>query len=431
MTERNQRGEQAGGAALPQPQPPAHVGAPPVAAAPHPGAAPLAGEASPAGQAPPAGAAPLADRFGRPLTYLRVAVTDYCNLRCLYCMPAGGVRSLSHGDILRFEEIARLVRVAVSLGVRYVRLTGGEPLVRPDVVRLVAMLRAVAGLEEVSMTTNGTLLASLAPELAAAGLSRVNISLDTLRADRFAAITRRGQIRQVWSGIEAALAAGLAPVKLNVVVMRGINDDELADFARLTLDWPVHVRFIELMRLGETAGWGPGRFVSAAEMRRRLQADFPQLEEAPPVCSRGSGPVPGPSPHDGPAYAAQEGTREGRAPVGHGPARYWRLPGAWGTIGFISQVSEHACGQCNRLRLSATGVLRPCLLSPGGLDLRTPLRSGASDADLKELFLQAAAAKPEQQEMPQFTAAPQPAGAGQAGAGQAAPALPGMWQIGG
>lgn len=319
----------------------------------------------------------LKDNFGREITYLRIAVTDLCNLRCVYCMPPEGVKCSPREEVLRFEEIQRLVRVATGLGVRRVRLTGGEPLARRDVLKFVAMLRELPGLEDISLTTNGTLLAPQARALRDAGLNRVNISLDTLRPERFASITRRGRLEDAWQGIEAALAAGLHPVKLNTVIARGWNDDELADLARLTLDMPVHVRFIELMALGETLGWQRQARVSVAEMRQGLSRAF------------GARLVP--------AVAG-----DGWVPPGNGPARYLRLEGARGSIGLISPVTEHFCAGCNRLRLSATGVLRPCLLSTREVDVKGPLRGGESDDELAEVFRRAVLAKPEMQEIPQL-----------------------------
>lgn len=318
----------------------------------------------------------MTDKFSRRISYLRIAITDLCNLRCVYCMPAEGVATSAREEVLSFEEIQHLVRVAARLGVRRVRLTGGEPLVRRDVARLVAMLRKLPELEEISMTTNGTLLAPLAGNLREAGLDRVNVSLDTLRPERFVAITRRGCVEDVWKGIEAALAAGLMPVKINAVVARGWNDDEIADLARLTLAMPVHVRFIELMAIGETFAWQRKAYVSVAEIRERLDEAFGDS-------------------------LAPANSDSGEVPIGSGPARYLRISGARGSIGLISPVSEHFCGSCNRLRLSATGVLRPCLLSTREIDVRGPLRGGASDDELAAVFQKAVLAKPEKQEIPQ------------------------------
>lgn len=306
----------------------------------------------------------MRDTFQRSIDYLRIAVTDRCNLRCVYCMPEEGVPFCPHADILRYEEIERIVRVAAGLGIRRVRLTGGEPLVRRDIVALVRALASLPGIEDVSMTTNGTLLASYAHPLAQAGLKRVNVSLDSLRPERFRAITRRGELSDVLAGIQAALDAGLTPVKVNMVVMRGSNDDELVAMAQQTLTQPWHVRFIEWMPVGETARvqhWET-HLVTAAEMRARIEAAL------------------------GPLTAAQV--------TGAGPARTFRLPGAQGTLGFISAVSEHFCATCNRLRLTADGKLRFCLLREGELDLRAPLREGIRDEELAGLITTAIRAKP-------------------------------------
>jgi len=309
---------------------------------------------------------PYFDSFSRPINYLRVSVTDRCNLRCVYCMPAEGIDPIRHEDVLRYEEIARVVRAAAALGIMKVRLTGGEPLVRRGLPDLVKLIAAVPGIDVVSMTTNGILLPRYAHELAAAGLHRVNVSLDSLRPERFRAITRRGELADVWAGVEAAERAGLTPVKLNVVVIRGLNDDEAVDFARLTTEQPLNVRFIEVMPLGANEHWAEDGYVSMSEVRVRIEAQFGPLESV---------------------------GRDDRV-VGNGPARYHRVPGAPGTLGFITPVSEHFCFRCNRLRLTADGQLRPCLLSDDEIDLRAALRGGASDEELQHVVAQAIAAKP-------------------------------------
>jgi cyclic pyranopterin phosphate synthase len=307
---------------------------------------------------------PYLDNFNRPISYLRISVTDRCNLRCVYCMPPEGVPWRSHNEILRYEEIELIVRAAASLGISKVRLTGGEPLVRLGFVELVHMLARIPGIDDLAMTTNGTLLARYAAELAQAGLKRVNVSLDTLKPERFRQITRQGDLATVFEGIAAAREAGLAPLKVNTVIVRGLNDDEVVDFARLTLEGDWHVRFIELMPLGANTAWAGDGYVSINEVRRRIEAALGELQA----------------------------TKVG---VGNGPARYYRLPGAVGTIGFISPVSEHFCYQCNRLRLTADGRLRPCLLSDYEIDLRTPLAQGADLAEVRELLIHSIEAKPE------------------------------------
>ncbi len=304
----------------------------------------------------------LSDSFQRPINYLRISVTDRCNLRCIYCMPPGGVCLMSHEDILRYEEIYTIAQAAAELGIDKIRLTGGEPLVRSGLPGLIQMLARIEAIDDISLTTNGTLLKRYAAELKQAGLRRVNVSLDTLKSDRFEFITRGGSsLDQVLEGIEVARAVGLTPVKLNMVVMSGINDDELLDFAAKTIAEEWHVRFIELMPLaGETTP--ATRFVSAGEMRKRLEL-LGELEPCLPS-------------------------------IGNGPAKYFRLPHARGTIGFITPVSEHFCFRCNRLRLTADGKLRPCLLSDDEIDLKQPLRCGISSAGLKQLIEEAVANKP-------------------------------------
>jgi GTP 3',8-cyclase len=309
---------------------------------------------------------PHQDDFGRAINYLRVSVTDRCNLRCVYCMPSTGVDKQPHGDILRYEEIALIVRAAAELGLRKVRLTGGEPLARLGLPDLVRLLAAIPGIDDLSMTTNGTMLARHAQALAAAGLQRVNISLDTLRPERFAQITRHGRLDDVWAGMAAARAAGLTPIKLNMVVVRGLNDDEIVDMARRTISDGWHVRYIELMPIGANVEWAGEGGVPTAEVRSRIEAAL------------------------GPLQAAGDGS-----PAGNGPARYYRLPGAAGTVGFIAAMSDHFCRACNRLRLTADGRLRPCLMSDEELDLRPALRAGADLEAVQELLLQGIRRKPE------------------------------------
>jgi cyclic pyranopterin phosphate synthase len=312
------------------------------------------------------------DAYNRPVQYLRVSVTDRCNLRCIYCMPPQGIVQRDHKEILRYEEIETVVRSAAQLGISKVRLTGGEPLARLGIVDLVRKLAQVPGIDDLSMTTNGVLLSGYAEELAEAGLRRVNVSLDTLRPERFRRITRLGRLEDTLSGIEAARAAGLEPVKINVVVMRGMNDDEVVDLARRTVQQGWHVRFIEWMPVGSgtaTDDW-QGQIVTGHEIVERIEAELGELE-----------PV--------------------RSPVGNGPARYYRLPHARGTIGLITPVSEHFCQECNRLRLTADGQLRPCLLSDREVDLRAALRRGADVAAVRDLILAAICAKPQHHHLDQ------------------------------
>ena len=300
----------------------------------------------------------ICDGFQRGISYLRVSVTDRCNLRCVYCMPPDGVALVSHQDILSYEEIMLVVRAAVEMGMDKIRITGGEPLVRAGIVELVRMISAVEGIRDISMTTNGILLDKYAAKLAEAGLQRVNISLDTMKPDRFRQITRTGDLADAIRGLEAAGEAGLNPIKINVVPMQGVNDDEIRDFARMTMEKGWHVRFIELMPFQGTAG-----IVPADLLRREIET---------------LGPL---EPHYG--------------MTGNGAARYFRLPGAGGTVGFIEPISEPFCSSCNRLRLSANGTLLPCLFSTEGVDVRMPIRRGATLTEVKRLLTDAVAAKPE------------------------------------
>lgn len=296
----------------------------------------------------------MRDAFSRQVDYLRLSVTDRCNMRCQYCMPAEGMQWFEREDVLTYEEIETFVReVAVPLGIRKIRLTGGEPLVRQDLAVLVSRLAAIAGIEDLALTTNGAMLARHARTLRAAGLRRLNISMDSLDAGRFKEITRGGDLAGVWRGVEAALEAGFEPVKLNVVVMRGFNEDELADFVALTAERPLHVRFIEFMPVGDYALFERVGYVGTAEMQAHIAPRF-----------------------------ALEPVKRG-ALVGHGPARYWRIPGAPGTVGFISQMSHDFCEACNRVRLTADGRLRHCLLSDHELDVRALLRAGTPAGDIR------------------------------------------------
>ena len=304
------------------------------------------------------------DDFGRPINYLRISVTDRCNLRCIYCMPPEGVQQRKMDEILTFEEIETVVRAAAELGITKIRLTGGEPLARLGVVDLVGLLARIPGIDDLSMTTNGTLLAGKAKALAEAGLNRVNVSLDTLKPDRFSSITRRGKLEDALHGIDAARSAGLNPVKVNMVVIHGLNEDEVVDFARLTLNEGWHVRYIEMMPLGANPGWDGNRHVPMHQIQAWVTDALGPLQ---------------------PATVLQ----------GNGPARYYRIPGAKeGTLGFISPVTDHFCSSCNRLRLTADGRLRPCLLSDAELDLRSILRSENNFESVRELLKEAIRLKP-------------------------------------
>ncbi|MBM4344657.1 MAG: GTP 3',8-cyclase MoaA [Deltaproteobacteria bacterium] len=294
----------------------------------------------------------------RTVEYLRVSVTDRCNYRCTYCMPAEGAQLVPRPELLDFDEIATLVRVFVSLGVRKVRLTGGEPLVRRDIVRLVDQLANIAGIDDLSMTTNGHLLAELAAPLRKAGLQRLNVSLDTLDPGKFARVTRQGSLDAVVRGLEAAQAAGFVHTKINTVALRGLNDDELLSLCDFAADRGLVLRLIEYMPIGVDQFWGPDTYLPVADIRALLAAGW----DLAPV--------------------------ERTHLPGGGPARHWigrsrAQPSRTVHLGFIAAVSEKFCRLCNRVRLSSTGTLRECLSAAGTLSLRDMLRGGASNADLK------------------------------------------------
>jgi GTP 3',8-cyclase len=358
----------------------------------------------------------MIDSFGRTIDYLRVSVTDRCNFRCVYCMPEEGAPVAPKDEILRFEEIERLLRIAAALGVRKVRLTGGEPLIRRDIVSLVQRVAAIPGIEDLSLTTNGLLLPRLASELAAAGLTRVNISLDTLREDRFQSIARRGKLEDVLAGIDAAQAAGLAPLKLNVVAMRGMNDDEFADFAALSIESRFNVRFIELMPINWSTGdEGMNDFFGLSGVSAQVSGTNVTLYAGEKLASFGKTfKLPLPSLQTGMLDASQmrrmfisseeireriervHGPLEPVEVKTNGPARNFRIAGSLGTVGFISQITNDICAQCNRMRLTADGFLRPCLMADGEVDLRSPLRGGATDDEIADLFLLTVKHKPKE-----------------------------------
>lgn len=300
------------------------------------------------------------DQFGRRIEYLRISVTDRCNFRCLYCMPQEGLVWLPKADILSYEEIAATVRQLAPLGLCRLRITGGEPTIRPELARLVGMLREVPGIEDIALSTNGVRLPELAPGLRAAGLDRVNLSADSLQADRIVWIARRNL---GFDPVRAAVAAeqvGLAPIKINMVVMRGINDDEIEAFAQLTVDHPWHVRFIELMPVGDMRELTWDHVVPSTEVLERVSTLGTLIA------------------HPGPAR-------------GNGPAAYYQLAGAAGTVGIITPMTHTYCEACNRVRLTADGRLRTCLFGDHEVDLRTPLRSGVP---LAPFFRAALAEKP-------------------------------------
>lgn len=294
----------------------------------------------------------LTDSFGRFHAYLRFSLTERCNLRCTYCMPPEGVELKPRAEILTFEEIERLSRLFVAEGVRKIRLTGGEPLVRRHVEELVDRLGAIEGLESLAVTTNGLLLEPLLPRLQAGGITEINVSLDTLREDRFLQITRRPGLDRVRSAIDAAIEAGYRPLKVNCVLMRGVNDDEIGDFVRWTLDRPVSVRFIEYMPF-EGNSWDDTRMVPDAEVLERIRAEHPGLERL----------------DDSPTSTS----------------RTYRVPGAVGTVGLVSSMTAAFCPGCNRLRITADGRLMVCLFGRAGVSLRDAMRNGDDDDALRRV----------------------------------------------
>jgi cyclic pyranopterin phosphate synthase len=308
--------------------------------------------------------APNVDHYNRRITYLRVSVTDRCNLRCIYCVPVKDLTLLNHSDILNYEEILKVLQAGAKIGIEKVRLTGGEPLVRRDFVHFVESVCQMSAFKEVSITTNGVHLKEKAQEIFDAGVRRINVSLDTLDPLKYAKITGRDYFDNVWEGLEEAEAVGFSPIKVNVVAIRGINDDELLDFAQLSRRKPYHIRFIEYMPIGHDNRWTPGKYISSDEIKSKLESLSP-LHEIPHL-------------------------------MDDGPAKRCRFESAKGEIGFISALSHHFCSTCNRLRLTADGKLRPCLFAEDEVDIKTPLRSGCSQEDLRRVFQQAIAKKPKE-----------------------------------
>jgi GTP 3',8-cyclase len=312
----------------------------------------------------------MIDQFGRRVEYLRISVTDKCNLRCVYCMPMEGLPWLKREALLSYEEIERVVRIMAGMGLRRVRITGGEPLVRRDLPELTAMLSGIPEIEDLSLSTNAVLLAEHADALRASGVHRLNVSLDSLQPERVDAIARRpGSYPKIMEGLEAAEEAGFTPIKINVVLIRGQNDDEIEEFAEITRQRPWHVRFIEMMPTGANLDLNAGGFVSCAEALRRVRA----IDALEPV--------------DG--------------PFGNGPARYYQFPGAPGTVGVITPMSHNYCDRCNRMRLTADGQLRPCLFGSLQTNLRDPLRAGQ---DIRPLIEETLQVKPERHHLVQGSA---------------------------
>ncbi len=295
----------------------------------------------------------MIDQHGRRVQYLRISVTDKCNLRCTYCMPLEGLPWMRRAELLTYEEIERIVRIMAGMGLTRVRLTGGEPLIRRDLPELVRLLAAVPGIEDLSLSTNAVLLADQAEALRDAGINRLNVSLDSLREDRVDAIARRpGSFPKIFEGFDAAERVGFEPIKVNVVLIKGVNDDEIEDFAALTRERPWHIRFIELMPTGSNLEMSAQQFYSCQRALTRLR----KVDRLEPV----------------------------EGPWGNGPADYYRFPGAPGTVGVITPMSHNYCDDCNRMRLTADGHLRPCLFGDLQTNLRDPLRAGADIVPLIE-----------------------------------------------
>ena len=304
----------------------------------------------------------LIDKYNRCLNYLRISITDRCNLRCIYCVPDDLHQLLPHKEILRYEEILRLVRIGARLGISKVRITGGEPLIRKGVYDFLGKLIKINGLADISLTTNGILLKDNIKKIKSAGIKRINVSMDTLNRQKYKDITGHDMFDQVWEGIELAQSQGFDPIKINVVALNGINDDELTDIAGLSFSYPFHIRFIEYMPIGTPHTNNICKQLLAPEIKKRINA----LGQLIPV----------------------------KNGVNDGPAERYKFKGAQGEIGFIHAISKHFCNECNRLRLTASGKLRACLLSDHQEDLKGPLRKGCLDSELADVFLRAVSHKP-------------------------------------
>jgi len=305
----------------------------------------------------------MKDGLGRNINYLRISVTDRCNLRCRYCMPEEGIEKLEHTEVLSLEEIYEVVKVCAGMGTDKIRITGGEPLVRKGLTGLIAKISAIEGIKDIALTTNGVLLKKLAGDLKEAGLKRLNVSLDTMDAKKYAYMTRGGNIKDVMEGIEEALKVGLTPIKINTVLVKGFNEGEIGELIKLSINENIDVRFIELMPLGQAAGFASEQYLPNSFVLE----SFPELEPVESVDISS-------------------------------PARYYRLPGAQGRIGLINPISHKFCDNCNRIRLTADGKLKPCLHSNMEIDVKEILRNEQLEdkyAALKEAVAEAVCAKPE------------------------------------
>jgi cyclic pyranopterin phosphate synthase len=303
------------------------------------------------------------DAFGRKINYLRISVTDRCNLRCVYCMPEEGIKLFPHSEILTYEEIIKIVKASRKIGIDKIRITGGEPLIRKNLPYLIEKINEIVGINDLAITTNGILLWKLLPQLKKAGLKRVNISLDSLKKDRFYKITKQDALDDVIKSIEKCLEESIMPIKINMVVIKGINHDEIIDFAKITRNKPIIVRFIEYMPWGNLNKWDKERIINANEIKSIIEKEFGKII---PVSTSSTG-----------------------------PAVNYHINGFKGYIGFITPLSEHFCGNCNRIRLTADGKLRLCLFSQNEIDIKTKIRSGASIEELSQFIIDAIYKKPE------------------------------------
>lgn len=311
----------------------------------------------------------MLDKFSREINYLRVSITDRCNLHCEYCRPKEGISLQGHQDILRYEEIIRVISIAVKMGLVKVRVTGGEPLVRRGFVDFITSLQKISGLQDISLTTNGILLSQFARQIFDAGIQRINISLDSLNKEKYFRMTRGGNLDDVMRGIACAEEAGFAPIKINTVAIKGFNDDEIPAFAKLAAEKPFQVRFIELMPVGKEANPDySGNFIPATRVIEKIK----RVYELEPVEKKKKSA---------------------------GPAKIYRIKGGRGEVGFINPVSDHFCSTCNRLRLTADGKLRVCLLHEAEVDLKRALRENCSDARLEQLIWDAVALKPKEHDL--------------------------------
>lgn len=306
----------------------------------------------------------MLDSYAREIDYLRISVTDRCNLRCRYCMPEEGVESIGHSNVLTFEQIVRLIKVATKVGIRKIRFTGGEPLVRRDITRLIGEVAEIPYINDISITTNGVLFAEMAEGLKKAGLNRVNFSLDSLIPEKFTYITRLGKISDPLQGIKKALELGFAPIKINTVVIKGFNDGEILDFVRIAQEVPLHVRFIEFMPIGDLPFYRKERLFTMAEIKQIIESRYELLN-----CT---------------------------AIQGNGSAKAYKIKGSMGTVGFISAMSSHFCADCNRIRMTVDGKLRGCLFDKKETSLKLALENGASDEKLAGIFSKVIREKPHQ-----------------------------------